>query len=35
MKTAISTLGSTADRQSLCQPHLAEIEAAVVVGLSA
>src|SRR5271170_3186579 len=32
---AISTPGSTAGRQSLCQPHLPQIEAAVVVGLSA
>jgi len=34
-KPAISTLDSTAGRQSLCQPHLTQIEAAVVVGLSA
>jgi transposase len=34
-KPAISTPGSTAGRQSLCQPHLTQIEAAVMVGLSA
>jgi transposase len=34
-KPAISTLGSTAGRQSLCQPWLGQIEAAVSVGLSA
>ena len=34
-KPAISTLGSTAGRQSLCQPYLPQIEAAVAVGLSA
>ncbi|SRR6266404_9899294 len=34
-KPAISAPGSTAGRQSLCQPHLTQIEAAVVVGLSA
>jgi len=32
---AISTPGSTAGRQSLCLPHLPQIEAAVMVGLSA
>src|SRR5258708_26527121 len=32
---AISTPGSTAGRQSLCQPHLTQIEAAVAGGLSA
>jgi transposase len=35
LKPAISTPGSTAGRQSLCQPHLTQIEAAVLVGLSA
>ncbi len=34
-KPAISTLGSTAGRQSLCQPYSPQIEAAVAVGLSA
>src|SRR5580658_3305910 len=34
-KPAISTFGSTAGRQSLCQPWLPQIEAAVSVGLSA
>ena len=34
-KPAISTLGSTAGRQSLCQPWQPQIEAAVSVGLSA
>jgi len=34
-KPAISTTGSAAGRQSLCQPHLPQIEAAVGVGLSA
>jgi len=34
-KPAISTLGSTAGRQSLCQPWQPQIEAAVAVGLSA
>jgi transposase len=34
-KPAISTLGSAAGRQSLCQPWLPQIEAAVSVGLSA
>lgn len=34
-KPAISTLGSTAGRQSICQPWLPQIEAAVSVGLSA
>jgi len=34
-KPAISTAGSAAGRQSLCQPHLTQIEAAVAVGLSA
>ena len=32
-KPAISTTGSAAGRQSLCQPHLPVIEAAVGVGL--
>jgi hypothetical protein len=34
MKPAISTAGSTAGRQSLCQPHSPQIEAAVGAGLS-
>ena len=34
-KPAISTTGSAAGRQSLCQPYLAQIEPAVAVGLSA
>jgi transposase len=34
-KPASSTAGSAAGRQSLCQPHLPRIEAAVGVGLSA
>ena len=34
-KPAISTAGSAAGRQSLCLPHLTQIEAAVGVGLSA
>ena len=34
-KPAISTAGSAAGRQSLCQPLLPQIEAAVGVGLSA
>lgn len=34
-KPAISTSGSTVGRQSLCQPWLPQIEAAVSVGLSA
>jgi len=34
-KPAISTAGSAAGRQSLCLPHLTQIEAAVEVGLSA
>src|ERR1700722_2108009 len=34
-KPAISTLGSTAGRQSLCLPWEQQIEAAVAVGLSA
>src|SRR5580693_8199560 len=34
-KPAISTAGSVAGRQSLCQPHLPQIEAAVGVVLSA
>ena len=34
-KPAISTTGSTAGRQSLCQPYSPQIEAAVGVGLSA
>jgi hypothetical protein len=34
-KPAVSTPGSTAGRQSLCQPHLPQIEVAVMVGLSA
>lgn len=34
-KPAISTLGSTPGRQSLCQPWQPQIEAAVAVGLSA
>ena len=34
-KPAISTAGSATGRQSLCLPHLTQIEAAVAVGLSA
>ena len=34
-KPAISTAGSAVGRQSLCQPHLPQIVAAVAVGLSA
>ncbi|HEV2455950.1 MAG TPA: hypothetical protein VGY98_16925 [Verrucomicrobiae bacterium] len=34
-KPAISTLGSTAGRQSLCWPWLGQIEAALAAGLSA
>jgi hypothetical protein len=34
-KPAISTAGSATGRQSLCQPHSPQIEAAVEVGLSA